>query len=344
MPPLLFGGLFVALWCWKCAMMVLFQNAIIYNPFLPPNARSMRIGEYSRECGGVQWREERIRSLDGTEIALCVSEVPSASKLSADQAKTPVYILYFQGNASSLPPRLPDLSWILRRTLDNEPSVSYTMVCLSYRGYWTSHDRPSESGIGMDSQAALQWISQLHEARSEEANQSKPIVVLWGQSIGCGFATNLAAKGKCPSNLQLDALVLETPFTSTRAMLQALYPQKWLPYQYLWPFLRNHLDSWSNLGIIAKRFKDRTPGIYIVEAGKDELVPADHGEKLHQRCEQVGLPVERRKVRGALHNEAMVRATGKHALAQSISAAVVRAQGLGSSGKEEKDAAERGNA
>jgi hypothetical protein len=93
MPPLIFGGLFVALWSWKCAMMVLFQNAIIYNPFLPPNARSMRIDEFSRECGGVQWREERIRSLDGTEIALCVSDMPA----SATGAKKPVYILYFQG-------------------------------------------------------------------------------------------------------------------------------------------------------------------------------------------------------------------------------------------------------
>ncbi|RMJ09696.1 hypothetical protein CDV36_010674 [Fusarium kuroshium] len=321
MPPLIFGGLFVALWSWKCAMMVLFQNAIIYNPFLPPNARSMRIDEFSRECGGVQWREERIRSLDGTEIALCVSDMPA----SVTGAKKPVYILYFQGNGSSIPPRLPHLSWILRRARDNNPSVTYTMVCLSYRGYWTSHDRPSEPGIDMDSQAALQWISQLHGSRAEGTDQ-KPAVVLWGQSIGCGFATNLAAKGKCPPNVKLDALVLETPFTCTRAMLQALYPQKWLPYQYLWPFLRNHLDSWTNLGMIAKRFKDSPPGVYIVEAGKDELVPGDHGEKLQQRCEHVGLPVVRHRVRGALHNEAMVRATGKQALADSISTAAARAQ------------------
>ncbi|KAJ4311407.1 hypothetical protein N0V84_010460 [Fusarium piperis] len=184
----------------------------------------MRIDEFSRECGGLQWREERIRSLDGTEIALCVSDMPA----SATGAKKPVYILYFQGNGSSIPPRLPHLSWILRRARDNDPSVTYTM--------------------------------------------------------------------------------------------------KWLPYQYLWPFLRNHLDSWTNLGIIAKRFKERSPGVYIVEAGKDELVPGDHGEKLQQRCEHVGLPVERHKVRGALHNEAMVRASGKQALADSISTAAARAQ------------------
>lgn len=91
-PPLILTGLFVALWCWKCTMLVLFQNTIIYNPFMPPNARSMRIEEFAKQCRGIRWREERIRSLDGTEIALCVSDSPTS-----DASKTPVYILYFQG-------------------------------------------------------------------------------------------------------------------------------------------------------------------------------------------------------------------------------------------------------
>lgn len=200
------------------------------------------------------------------------------------------------------------------------------MVCVSYRGYWTSHDRPYERGIDKDTQAALQWISDLHEKRDSTKAMGGPIVVLWGQSIGCGFATNLAAKAQFPSNLQLGGLVLETPFLSARAMLQALYPQKWLPYQYLWPFLRNHLDSWANLGTIAKRYGERPPGIYLVVAGKDELVPADHADGLYQRCQDVGLPVERRNVRGALHNDAIVRVEGKQAIAQSIQLAVTRAQ------------------
>lgn len=95
MPPLVFGGLFVALWTWKCMAMIMFQNTIIYNPFLPPNARSMTIAEFAKECGGIGWREERIKSLDGTEIALCVSDVSAPSR--GDAKRGPVYILYFQG-------------------------------------------------------------------------------------------------------------------------------------------------------------------------------------------------------------------------------------------------------
>ena len=95
MPPLIFTGLFVALWIWKCTMLVLFQNLIIYNPFLPPNARSLRIAEFARQCGGIAWREERMRSLDGTDLALVVADV--ASRATETLPGRPVYILYFQG-------------------------------------------------------------------------------------------------------------------------------------------------------------------------------------------------------------------------------------------------------
>jgi fermentation-respiration switch protein FrsA (DUF1100 family) len=151
-----------------------------------------------------------------------------------------------------------------------------------------------------------------------------PITILWGQSIGCGFATNLAAKTQNAATLPINALLLETPFTNTRAMLTALYPQKWLPYRHLWPFLRNHLDSWANLETIAA--KGQKPGVYIVEGGKDELVPSDHGSILYKRCQDVQMFAELHTVRGALHNDVMVRKEGKLTIARSIALAVSRAQ------------------
>ena len=107
-PPLILTGLFVTLWTWKCAMLVLFQNTIIYNPFMPPNARSLRIEDFARQCRGIQWREERIRSLDGTEIALCVTEEETEGVTKRGSApETPVYILYFQGKLSRFQELLP---------------------------------------------------------------------------------------------------------------------------------------------------------------------------------------------------------------------------------------------
>ena len=65
------------------------------------------------------------------------------------------------GNASSIPPRLPFLSPVLRMLRDSHQEtglVRFTMVCCSYRGYWTSQGRPSEKGIAKDAAAALEWI------------------------------------------------------------------------------------------------------------------------------------------------------------------------------------------
>jgi len=105
LPPLFFFGLLSSLWVWKCLMMIVFQNKIIYMPGMPPNARSERIADYARQCGGIAWEERRIRAADGTDLALCVASVaatgpPSSTSSPATAAArraTPVYILYFQG-------------------------------------------------------------------------------------------------------------------------------------------------------------------------------------------------------------------------------------------------------
>jgi hypothetical protein len=99
LPPVVFGGLLVALWTWKCFMMVLFQNKIIYMPGLPPSARRETIADYSSQCGGIQWREEKTTSQDGTRIHLCVASVDSGP---VGETMKRVYILYFQGQSTIL--------------------------------------------------------------------------------------------------------------------------------------------------------------------------------------------------------------------------------------------------
>lgn len=322
-------------------MMVLFQNKIIYMPGLPPTARGEKLSDYTNLVSGIEWQEARTRAADGTDLALAVASVSSPTSAAASEYSLSepsvaghVYILYLQGmfmeipfdikgglivlagNANSIPPRLPDISWVLGKLRDSNDAVGvkmrYTMVCLSYRGYWTSRGRPSEVGINQDTVAAVQWIAQLHEnTYSQAIIRPKPIFVLWGQSVGAGFATNLAASGTIPHTLPLEAMILETPFLSIRTMLETLYPQKWLPYRYLHPFLRNHLDSWKNLGVIASSSDERgemLPHVFILQAARDELVPAHHASDLEKRCSELGLPVERKKAPRAFHNEALYRA------------------------------------
>jgi hypothetical protein len=84
-----------------------------------------------------------------------------------------------------------------------------------------------------------------------------------------------------------------------RDMLVTIYPQKWLPYRYLWPFLRNHLDSWRALEQISQNPSTSLPKIVILEAERDELVPKSHGDALEKRCIDLGLDVKRHVIRGA---------------------------------------------
>ncbi|KAI0804424.1 Alpha/Beta hydrolase protein [Xylaria sp. FL0064] len=330
--PLVFGGLLVSLWTWKCFMMVVFQNKIIYMPGLPPNSRWEKIEDYKSRLANIPWREERVRAADGTDLALCVTDLELGSENHSRSPKTAFYILYFQGNASSIPPRLPDLSSVLsllkREMALEQSSVRCTMVCLSYRGYWTSRGRPNESGLRLDSAAAIEWISRMHQETSREGLRSPAEVVLWGQSIGSGVATNLAAEKPMPENLRLNSLILETPFTSIRAMLEVLYPQKWLPYKYLWPFLRNHLNSWENIKLIADNYSEKAqvPEILIVQAAKDELVPAELSEELYSRCVELQLPVRKTLVDGAFHNDTTFRTEGRKAISQFL-AQRIRAAG-----------------
>lgn len=227
-------------------------------------------------------------------------------------------------NASSLPPRLPFLSAVLKAVksmaaADNAlRETKFSIVAVSYRGFWTSRGRPSQRGIELDAAAALQWVVERYD--SEGANLR---LIIWGQSIGAGVATTAAGEyinaTQIPSGRhkrpRIRGLILETPFTSVRDMLEALYPQKWLPYRYLSPFLRSSWNSKVAIQKIAQSSKGIKPKVLILQAGRDEVVPAHHSLQIAEYCIRNGFDVEQRAIAGALHTEVMSRGDGIKAVA-----------------------------
>ncbi|CAK3770146.1 alpha beta-hydrolase [Lecanosticta acicola] len=320
-PPVIFTSLLVGLWTYKCMMTVLFQDRIIYMPYMPPFARSEKMKDYTAVCKPVEWEHTHIKSLDGTRIALCVGEIPAnqAEQIAQDRKRKHVIICYFQGNGSSLPPRLPLMSNVLKsikaQVSASSEAVRYTLVALSYRGYWTSSGRASQSGIELDAQAMLRWINATYRSPNTDLE-----LILWGQSIGAGVASTAAAAyikaiQKDPLS-PIAGIVLETPFSGIKSMLLALYPQKWLPYRYLWPFLWNHWDSEIALRGIANT--GHKPMVLLLPATRDEVVPHCEADKLEAICRDAGLPTERRDIIGALHTEATTRREGQDAVARFI--------------------------
>ena len=223
------------------------------------------------------------------------------------------------------------LSKTLRSLSATSSSTTYTIVALSYRGFWASSGRPSEAGIKLDASAAVTWVAE-NFSSNMNGGDGDVSLVLWGQSLGAGVAVEAAAANaitKLDSNnskegTEIEGLLLETPFVSVEAMLLELYPQKWLPYRYLSPFLRNHWDSKEALGRLAGSCESRQKlvGAYgsrplkllILQAGKDEIVPPTQGLELEACARDMGFDARRIEVKAALHNEVSMKASGRAAI------------------------------
>ncbi|CAG8909538.1 unnamed protein product [Penicillium egyptiacum] len=367
-PPLMFIGLLLGLWTWKCFWIIVMQNKLLYLSWLPPFTRSEAISDYKAECRPVQWEEKQIRSLDGTKLAVCEGHIPILPKdtmsslnrnasRNKDQAKLvpkqkkSVVICYFQGNGGSTPMRLPLLSHVLRAITETARSTSppmpgaevsqYTIAALSYRGYWTSSGRATQSGIEMDAQAFLKWVSETYASPVTDLE-----IVIWGHSLGAAVASSAVSaylarqhKGQTSNTSSnrplapISRLILEAPTSSIKDMLISLYPQKWLPYRYLWPF------SWNTWDIKAKMQEMATwrdepgsqipneatpsiprslPPIFLISGDKDEVVPPYVPDQLEQHARSLGLEIQRKDVLGAMHIEAPLKLDGRKAMVQFI--------------------------
>ncbi|RPB21387.1 hypothetical protein L211DRAFT_790594 [Terfezia boudieri ATCC MYA-4762] len=366
--PLVFAGLLVTLWVYKCLMMIIFQNNIIYMPGVPLGARRERIDDYAGMCSGIKWKEVQILTSDGHLLRGAVAEVRVRNEITRELGaagkphRRRVIIVYFQGNASSTPPRLPILSSILsglsRTPLSLQPQVQevvYTAVVPAYRGYWTSTGKPSQRGIEEDGRAIFKFLetggykTQYPSTPPEPSGifpeidgdlDEKVELIIWGQSIGANIAMTTLANhvtersSNQPSPAQPTerlptpaAIILETPFLSIPEMLIELYPQKWLPYRYLTPFLRN----WWDMHDAAKKLKTAgySPGrISILIAEKDELVGGAQGEKIDALLRSYfggegkngQKKLRKVMVKGALHVECLLKDQGRREVIETIQA------------------------
>lgn len=329
------------------------QDKLLYLSWLPPLTRSEKIADYEKECRPVEWTEKQIRSLDGTKLAVCEGLIPLRDKAKSQEIHTKprksVVICYFQGNGGSTPMRLPLLSQFLRTITEASKShssavpsqgeVEYKILALSYRGYWTSSGRATQSGIETDAQAFLNWVSEKYSHPNSDTQ-----VILWGHSLGAAVATAATAtylprrhaqqqhsdKGSSGNPLlPIAGLIMEAPTSSIKDMLISLYPQKWLPYRYLWPLSWNTWDIKVSMNQLA-RWRDETelrangahprplPPLLLLSAEKDEVIPEYVPGELETHAKLLDLEVARKDVLGAMHIEVPLKLDGRKALVDFI--------------------------
>lgn len=98
----------------------------------------------------------------------------------------------------------------------------FGVLLAGYRGYGGNPGSPSEEGLYADARAALAFL----EGQGVEPGQ----VLLYGESLGSGVATHLAAE-MADTGRPAAALVLEAPFSSMGEVAQHHYfylPARWL--------------------------------------------------------------------------------------------------------------------
>lgn len=238
------------------ALLVAFQERLVYVPVLPGLSKSYPITPARLRLA---YEDVWLQSADGVRLhAWFIKFLPDCSGPT---------ILFFQENAGNIAHRLELIRIMLQRLKCNA-------FLLSYRGYGASDGEPSQNGIIMDAQAALDHLSQRNDI-----NTSK--IVIFGRSLGGAVGSALAKNN--PD--KVSALILENTFTSILDMAGVLLPiLKWFigGCASKGPKVLNFLvrSPWSTIDIIGQV---KQP-ILFLSGLQDEMVPPSHMQMLYAKA------------------------------------------------------------
>ncbi|KAI0354055.1 alpha/beta-hydrolase [Trametes cingulata] len=168
-------------------------------------------------------------------------------------------VLMFHGNGGNVGHRIPLAKVFFVRMRCN-------VLMLSYRGYGRSEGNPSEKGIRMDAQCALDHVL-------AHPYLSKTPVILYGQSIGGAVAIDLASRN--PHAIR--ALILENTFLSLPRLVPSALP-------VLGPFAFLCHQKWDSASKIPS-IPSEIP-MLLLSGVRDEVVPREHMQELWKLIQQ----------------------------------------------------------
>lgn len=186
----------------------------------------------------------------------------------APESNKPVLVM-FHGNAGNISHRAFKQKFFCNH--------GFGFMLAEYRGYGGNKGSPSETGLYSDARAALAWLTTDQGVETSE-------IILYGESVGSGAATQMALEHQ-----QIKALILEAPFTSVPDAMGDALP--WLK-----PFGFMVLDQYSN--------QTKAPylemPVFILHGNQDSVIPVHHGENLYDR---ISAPKEIKIFDGGGHND-----------------------------------------
>jgi fermentation-respiration switch protein FrsA (DUF1100 family) len=181
--------------------------------------------------------------------------------------RSPVgHVLLCHGNAGNVGDRVAHVELL--------STVGFDVLAFDYRGYGRSSGRPDEQGTGRDARAARRAL--LRRSGIDAAQ-----VFYLGESLGAAVALELACEF-APAGL-----ILQSPFTSVRAMARVHYPV--IPASLV-------PDAYPSL----QRVRNSRAPLLVLHGDRDDVVPLAHGEALFAAARE---PKQLHVFRGLGHND-----------------------------------------
>ncbi|MGE3805489.1 MAG: alpha/beta hydrolase [Gemmataceae bacterium] len=224
-------GLCLAGYLLLTAALLLLEDRLIFRP----------------QAGDGRWVEPPAQ-LHVQEVWLQTDDGTSIHAWWCPCAKARGAALFCHGNSGNLSQRWHDVL-LIRDILER------SVLVFDYPGYGRSAGAPGEAGCYAAAHVAHHWLSQRVAAEN---------ILLIGQSLGGGVATELASRRTCAG------LVLFKTFTSIPDV--AAHHLPFLPCGGL---MRNRFDSAARVG------RCHAP-VFIAHGDRDRLIPPRHAELLFQ--------------------------------------------------------------
>lgn len=227
-----------------------FQNQLIYPASFPEGSRTTvaKPSQYD-----MPFEEVTLTTPDKLRLHAYV-----ITRDGTEESKNALTIVFLHANAGNMGHRLPIAEVFYRRFKCN-------VFMLSYRGYGLSEGSPSEKGMKIDAQTALNYIKTHPKLKSTK-------LVAYGQSIGGAVAINLVATNED----DFSGLIVENTFLSIPKLIPTV-----LPALRHVSFLCH--QRWDSETAIV-RIQD-TPLLFLSGA-LDELVPPSHMIALREIAEK----------------------------------------------------------
>lgn len=209
---------------------------------MPANSRTSvpRPSDYDLK----DYEELLIPTSDGEKLSAFYIRGPRKSRSASGPEVT---VIMFHGNAGNIGHRIPIARMLIGSTGCN-------VFMLEYRGYGMSTGEPSEVGLNLDAQTALDYLRERAETKDHK-------YVIYGQSLGGAVSIKLVAKNQHDGDIQ--GLILENTFLSMRKLIPSVIP----PAKYLTLFCH---QVWASDTIIPSITE--VP-ILFMSGLQDEIVP-----------------------------------------------------------------------